>query len=396
MSETVVPLVGELARQPTAEQLVTIPFGDVCININDFADRSRLDGERYLAGEHLDERILVVSRWGCTDDDLFPPTFNRRFTRGDVLLHSRNPAKVVVPGFAGITGEKLFVLRSARADLLDQRFLPYLLLSPQFDTFLRGAMRGSVNKYLNWGALAKWRVTLPPLARQHAALAVLDGYESAVERWNDVAAASRSAHDALAHEVFASGGDVAACGDLCEHITVGIVVRPTQWYVDEGVLALRSLNVFPDRFVLDEVVHISEEGHRKAAKSAVREGDVLVVRTGRPGDAAVAPAALDGANCVDLIVARCGRRMLPEYLSRYLNSRVARRLLAQQTVGTAQQHFNVGSLKKLLVSAPALDVQTDAVRRLVALEDIAAGADRQVRLLRAAMAALLKLTVEHE
>ena len=72
---------------------------------------------------------------------------------------------------------------------------------------------------------------------------------------------------------------------------MGIVVKPADLYVPlgQGVPALRSLNVLKNRVVWDECVEISHEGQESHQKSALKAGDVVIVRSGRPGDAAVFP-----------------------------------------------------------------------------------------------------------
>ena len=84
-----------------------VAFGEVIDVVTEYWDRRADMPERFVAGEHIDEGDLKVRRWGMTNDELVPPTFNRRFRAGDVLLHSRNLRKLATPDFAGITGEKL-------------------------------------------------------------------------------------------------------------------------------------------------------------------------------------------------------------------------------------------------------------------------------------------------
>src|SRR5690606_28454675 len=126
--------------------------------------------------------------------------------------------------------------------------------------------------------------------------------------------------------------------DACERITVGIVVRPASYYTDSpsGIPALRSLNVFPGTFVLSDLVRISPEGHRQNVKSKLVAGDVVVVRTGRPGDAAVVSEAIAGMNLIDLILVRPKPGLIPEYLVEFLNSAYGRRKIYRGAAGTAQ------------------------------------------------------------
>jgi type I restriction enzyme, S subunit len=124
-----------------------------------------------------------------------------------------------------------------------------------------------------------------------------------------------------------------------------------------GIPALRSLNVQPGFLRLDDLVEISEMGHAEHRKSRLVAGDVVIVRSGRPGDAAVIPANGGEMNCIDLIIATPSPRLRSGYLCAVLNSRFGKRQILAGTAGTAQKHFNVGNLARLKMPAPPLHEQ---------------------------------------
>ena len=160
-------------------------LGDLVENINDYFDREGDLAARYVAGEHVDERRIGIRRWGMTDDGFFPPTFKRKFRAGDVLFHSRNIKKVAVPDFDGVTGEKLFVLRSKDQSALMQEFLGYLLSSETFYTYAERNWSGSVNKFFNWKPLSRYEFLLPPIQEQARRVEVLRQSEALWERLRD-------------------------------------------------------------------------------------------------------------------------------------------------------------------------------------------------------------------
>ena len=148
-------------------------------------------------------------------------------------------------------------------------------------------------------------------------------------------------------------------------IQVGIVVKPASYYVEtDGVPALRSLNVRPNRLFLGELVQISKEGHRLNAKSALRPGDVVTIRTGEPGKTAFIPDGFGDINCIDVIFSRPSTRLRGEYVSFFMNSRIARRQIAVLQGGLAQQHLNVGEMKRIKISVPPLAYQDKSVELL--------------------------------
>lgn len=149
----------------------------------------------------------------------------------------------------------------------------------------------------------------------------------------------------------------ATAEELCSRISVGIVIKPTQYYVDEeqGVRAFRSANI-GEGFVRDsDWIHISEDGHAKNKKSALKANDILIVRTGYPGTACLLPPEYEGSNCIDIIFARPDpEQVVPAYLCTYTNSEYGKKQVLDGSGGLAQQHFNVGAYKKLKLPLPPL------------------------------------------
>lgn len=144
-----------------------------------------------------------------------------------------------------------------------------------------------------------------------------------------------------------------------EMVTVGVVVKPASHYVESGVIALRSLNIKPNRIDLNDLVYFSQESNDGAlSKSRLKANDVVVVRTGKTGTAAVVPATLDGANCIDLIVVRPKQQKIhPQYLTCLLNSERGMALVSSLEVGGIQKHFNVGALNKIPFPLPPIELQ---------------------------------------
>lgn len=169
-----------------------VRLGDVVENVNDFfADRSG-EAIRYVAGEHIDEGDLRVRRNGLTSDDLVPPTFNRLFKAGDVLFHSRNIRKLAQPDFDGLTGEKLFVLRTKNPMQLSQDLLLFLLNSERFRNYVEERWAGSTNKFLNKTPLMAYEFALPPIELQQrivSSVRVAQDCELAYEQAREAAAA---------------------------------------------------------------------------------------------------------------------------------------------------------------------------------------------------------------
>ncbi|MFE4113310.1 restriction endonuclease subunit S [Kosakonia sp. YIM B13611] len=155
--------------------------------------------------------------------------------------------------------------------------------------------------------------------------------------------------------------------EICESISVGVVIKPSQYYVDEslGIKAFRSANV-REGFINDsDWVYFSPEGHLINKKSQLKSGDVLIVRTGYPGTACVVTPEFEGTNAIDIIIARpLKEKVLPEYLCAYTNSSVGKSQVLNLQGGMAQKHLNVGAYQNLKVKLPLLFEQKKIVKIL--------------------------------
>ncbi|AKB65693.1 restriction endonuclease subunit S [Methanosarcina mazei] len=169
--------------------------------------------------------------------------------------------------------------------------------------------------------------------------------------------------------------EVKPCAALCREIVVGIVIRPAQYYRPEGIPVLRSANVRENTIFCDDLVFISKTDNEMLSKSRLREGDLVTVRTGYPGTTSVIPRELDGSNCVDLVISRPKNEVIrSNFLSIWVNSDNGKRQVLEGQGGLAQQHFNVGEMRTLLVKVPDISEQEKIERILIlqssVLEDL--------------------------
>jgi type I restriction enzyme S subunit len=165
-----------------------------------------------------------------------------------------------------------------------------------------------------------------------------------------------------------------ASADSCAwETTVGHVGPMKEQYVSSGVPFLRSQNVRENRFDARELRYIPQEFHEKLPKSALRPGDLVIVRSGAPGTACVIPPDLADANCSDLVIVRLVKSIDPNLISYFINSDMARSRIVGLQVGVAQQHFNIGAMRGL-----PIPVMPEAEQRILTqrIQQHFAGVDR--------------------
>lgn len=176
-------------------------------------------------------------------------------------------------------------------------------------------------------------------------------------------------------------------GDIAAEVTVGHVGPMVDEYGNDGIPFLRSLNVRPHRIDLADIKYIGREFHERLRKSSLRPGDVVTVRTGKPGQTAVIPAWLPNANCSDLVITRPGPQLDSRWLSYYLNW-ITDTHIAGHLVGAVQQHFNVRSAQSIVLDLPELSEQRAIAEVLGSLDDKIAANHRAARISEGLIAAL--------
>ncbi len=113
--------------------------------------------------------------------------------------------------------------------------------------------------------------------------------------------------------------------------------------------------------------YISEESNNYFAKSILRSGDILTVRSGTPGTSSVVPKSLEGANCIDVIILSPSPLVDSRFLCEQINSNHVKRQISVGQGGLAQQHFNVGDMKNVNIYLPPKEIQEKISRTLLSI-----------------------------
>lgn len=251
-----------------------VTFGDLVVNVNNYY-RPEVDGVLpYVAGPHINPGEVTVATYGSTDDDQFPPTFKRKFAQGDVLLHSRGIEKLAAVDRVGVTGEKLFVLRTKDESKLKQEFLVWLLLGPAAQGHMRDNFTGSVNKFLNWKPLAAMELLLPGLDDQKRIADLLWAVERHREAAREVADAVRAVRARWRESLFERPVDSTRLDRVAE-VTLGRQRAPQHAAGDHMRDYVRSANITNDGVSLADIKQMNFTPAEQA-KFRLVPGDVLV------------------------------------------------------------------------------------------------------------------------
>ena len=298
------------------------------------------------------------------------------FANGDVLMAKISPCfqngkmgiATGLPNGVGYGSSEYFVFRPSKE--LSAEWLFYYLQDPAFRRHATGKFSGNVGQQrLPKELIEELEIPLPPLAEQKRIVALLDEAFAGIDEAKAKAEANvQAATDLLESrlsELFLKSEETPSLiSDHCTDVTVGYVGPMADKYVPNGIPFLRSQNVRPFEINFDNLMQISPAFEKSLAKSRLTPGDVVVVRTGYPGTAAVIPTGLPMANCADLVILRPMKSLDPNYLVAFFNSKVGKDMVLGRLVGAAQKHFNVGAAKSVLLPIPAIQRQREVVSHI--------------------------------
>ena len=134
-------------------------LGDIVTPIQDrFADRTKWDFDKYVAGEHISSGEIRITKFGQIEgnENVIGSAFHMRFKPGHVLYSTRRAylRKSGIVDFEGICSNVTLVLQANEEKLL-QSLLPFILQSEDFVQFAISHSVGSTNPFVKWTDLRK-------------------------------------------------------------------------------------------------------------------------------------------------------------------------------------------------------------------------------------------------
>lgn len=249
-------------------------------------------------------------------------------------------------------------------NLVIPKYIFYRLQIIQFDH--------STHKRYWIQSYSKIKVLIPPLDEQSRIVARIEELFSELDKAVDTLKTTKEQlevyRQAVLKEIFDSVSTTSVhIKDVCLDIKVGIVIKPTQYYVSEnGVPAFRNANVRRGYINDTDWVMISKEGHQQNCRSEVHTNDVLISRSGANlGMASVVPARYNGYNAIDVVIAVPDiSKVIPEFLAQYTNSPMGRAIVKKNERGAAQGHLNVSAYANLPIGVPDLQEQEKLAKQI--------------------------------
>ena len=321
-------------------------------------------GTPWISSADIDQSGHIVYRRKVTPFGVSNSTTNV-VPRGTVIVVTR----VGLGKVAQLTEDTCFsqdiqaLLAKENTPAYSSSFLMYQLLYKMQTVKYSG--RGTTISGITKKQLADVSLYLPPLSEQERIVARIEELfsqlDAGVETLKKTKAQLAVYRQAVLKEAFDSvSGNRLRIEDVCKEIKVGIVIKPTQYYVDaDGVFAFRNANVRRGYIDDHDWVMISKEGHKKNQKSEVHTGDVLISRSGANlGMASPVSETYDGYNAIDVVIAVPDKTViLPAFLAHYTNSPMGRSIVKKNERGAAQGHLNVTVYSRLPIVVPSITEQ---------------------------------------
>ena len=157
--------------------------------------------------------------------------------------------------------------------------------------------------------------------------------------------------------------------DVTKIVTKGTTPTTLGMAFQENGIPFIRVNNIHDKLLnfKDDVLYIDEQTHEKLSRSVIKPKDVLISIAGSIGRSCVVPDDAPDLNCNQAVcIIRCDfEKILPEYLSYWLGSEIARSQITNSKVTGVIQNLSLTQVKALKVDLPPLAEQ----RRIASILD---------------------------
>ena len=165
-------------------------------------------------------------------------------------------------------------------------YIYYFLKSKK--KFVNNIGRGVAQNNINMSILKAFKVPLPEYSVQSEIVDILDKTVNII----NMRQAELEKLDRLVKARFVEmfgdpvkntkGWKVKRLGELSIQINSGNTPKGgSSVYVDEGIAFFRSQNVWKDHLEMEDIVYISNDTHASMKRSSLKNGDILMTKTGR-------------------------------------------------------------------------------------------------------------------
>lgn len=307
------------------------------------------------------------------------------FVKGDILFGKLRPylAKVLKAELSGEAVGDFFVMRPQHS--MSPEYAAFSLRSEDFIKIIDGSTFGSKMPRASWEFMGAVQIPLPQLPEQKSIAAFLDRetgrIDTLVAKKDRLIELLREKRSALISQAVTKGLDTSSklkpsgvewLGDVPEHWEVKKLFYLTSKigsgktpsggadvYQTEGIVFIRSQNVYDDGLRLDDVVFIDKAIDEDMAWSRVKPHDILLNITGASlGRTCIVPEGLPQANVNQHVcIMRMRNSENASFVSFFLKSKLAKNLFDIAQNGSAREGLNFAQIGTFSITLPPITEQ---------------------------------------
>lgn len=273
-----------------------------------------------------------------------------------------------------IVNEKCWVNNHAhvlteKSDKIILEYLFYYLNFSDLSPWITGTTRGKLTK----GALDNLQIPLPPLDIQKKIADTLDKAQELIDKRKEQISALDKFLENLFLDMFGDpvsnpmGWEVKRLKNISTKILSGNTPKGgNQVYVDEGITFFRSQNVWKNRLILEDIAFIDEKTHKSMSNSSLKNGDILMTKTGRIntensslGRASLFTGEDDSANINGHVyLIRLEKEVINKFVLFILTTKEYRDYIRSVCVGGIdKRQINKNHLEEFPIIYPPIDLQ---------------------------------------
>lgn len=306
----------------------------------------------YLTADHIDSDAVTIKRYSELSDGQKGPTITKHFEKGDLLFSTRSTAlhKAAIAPVAGVTGEKLLVIRVKSNSQLISELLPFVMQSAHFWDFAINSAAGSVNKFTSWTKIKEYKFLLPPIEQQARIAELLSVAYEVEEKYHEASLITSTIEQLLIEQFADSVVDYESLESLSVKPIVYGIVQPGP-EVEDGVYYVQSNNLNDQAIQVNQLSKTSRVIASQYHRSEIEAGNLLFSLRGNLGFVREVPVELNNANIargVARVVAN-ESRVSREYLILMLNSAYVKKQLKQVQQGSTFKEISIGALRQIRV-----------------------------------------------
>lgn len=150
---------------------------------------------------------------------------------------------------------------------------------------------------------------------------------------------------------------------------------------DDGVLFIRGGDVLDGKILTDQLRTIGKEISEQYKRTRLSGGELVISLVGYPGEVALVPPWLAGANIarqVALVRLDSSQPLSGDYICRFLQSNTGRRLLLKESIGSAQQVINLRDITRVVLVLPTEPEQRAIAEALTDVDGLLGGLDQLI------------------